>query len=309
MSRSSAFRFLPCRTSSLILHPSPFGRPGESLTIRLMPNYDRLSILVSLVVLGLALTFLIRLPVRVVQADLFGSPVTITLTTRLIMGLLLSALTATGVEYIMRAHPDFGQEEVSIYSFLFWILPTLVTLAAAYGTPLLVGNIYVWLGGLALSAIVLSIVIMAEYRTINPRDSLYTSARLLLNIVAYLGALVLFTAIYGAKLRSVLSASSVAIVGAVLALSLLRAERNATARTFSYAAICGLVLGEATWALNYWGVGGLAGGGLLTLIFYFFTGLSQQRLLNRFSRPVMIEFSVVGVMGLLLLATQGALSW
>jgi hypothetical protein len=276
-----------------------------------MRNYDRLSILVSIVVLGLALTFLIRLPVRVVQADLFGSPVTIPITSRLIMGLLLSGLTATGVEYIMRAHPDFGQEDVTLYSFLFWILPTLVTLAAAWFTPLPLqaGNILAWLAGLAISAIVLSAVIVAEYRTVSQRDSAYTPARLLLNIVAYLGALVLFTAIYGAKLRSVLSASSVAVVGAILALSLLRAERQATFRTFGYAAICGLVLGEATWALNYWGVGGLAGGGLLTLIFYFFTGLSQQRLLGRFSRPVMIEFSVVGAVGLLLLATQGALSW
>lgn len=275
-----------------------------------MENYDRLSILVSLVLLGLALTLIVQLPTRLVEASLFGTPVTLPLSPRLIMALLLSALTAVGVEYIMRAHPDFGHTGDMRYSFLFWILPTLVTLAATWFTPpLLFLNIFIWLGGLTLTAVALSAVIMAEYRTINPGDRIYTAARLLLNIISYLGALVLFTAIYGSKLRSALSASSVMVLATILALALLRAERSATGRTWTYAIICGLVLGEATWALNYWGVGGLAGGGLLVLIFYFFTGLSQQRLLNRFSRPVLIEFSIVGVLGLFLLAWQGALSW
>ena len=58
-----------------------------------------------------------------------------------------------------------------------------------------------------------------------------------------------------------------------------------------------------------WGVTGLAGGGLLTLLFYFFTGLSQQRLLGRFSRATLIEFGIVGIAALLVLASQGALSW
>ncbi len=275
-----------------------------------MQNYDRLSIVVSLVLLGLALTLLVRLPMRLVQMELFGSPVAIALSTRTVMGLMLSVLTAVGVEYVMRAHPDFGAAHGTSFSFPFWILPTLVTLAATQLTPVLLGiNLVAWGLGLAVSAIALSAVIVAEFRTISRNDALFTSARLFLNVVTYLSGLVLFSLIYGAKLRSALSASSVAFLAAILALSLLRGEREATRQSWSYAAICGLVLGEATWALNYWGVNGPAGGALLVLIFYFFTGLSQQRLLNRFGPPVLVEFSIVGAIGLFLLATQGALSW
>ena len=274
-----------------------------------MENYDRLSILVSLVLLGVVLTFIIRLPTRVIEAMVFGSPVTITISTRVMMVMLLSALTAIGTEYIMRAHPDFEQGGGTGYSFLFCILPTFVTLIAAWFTPLLVTNLFVWIAGLALTAIMLSSVIVAEYRTINHKDSAYTSARLFLNFVTYIGGLILFTAIYGAKLRSVLSASAVLFVATLLSLALLRAERDTTALTWSYAAICGLILGEATWALNYWGVGGLAGGGLLLLLFYFLAGISQHHLLNRFNRFVLIEFTLVGAIGILVLATQGALSW
>lgn len=274
-----------------------------------MENYDRLSILVSLVLLGLVLTFIIRLPTRVVEAMVLGSPVTVTISTRVIMVLLLSALTAVGTEYIMREHPDFDQDRVTGYSFLFWILPTFVTLVAASFTPLLVPNLLIWLAGLALTAIVLSAVLVAEYRTINNQDSAYTTARLFLNLVTYISGFILFTAIYGAKLRSVLSASAILIVSTLLSLALLRAERETTPLTWIYAAICGVILGEATWALNYWGVGGLAGGGLLVLMFYFLAGVTQHHLLNRFNRFVLVEFTLVGVIGVFVLATQGALSW
>jgi hypothetical protein len=275
-----------------------------------MNNYDRLSIVVSMVLLGLILMLLIQLPTRIVQMELLGTPVQIVLSGRVVMALLLSVLTAVGVEYIMRAHPEFGPDGFTSYSFPFWILPTLVTLAAARLTPVLLPyGMSLWVGGLALTAIALSAVIVSEYRTIVAGDPLYTPARLFLNIIAYLGALVLFALVYGAKLRSAISASSVAFLAALLALSLLRAGRADTPRTWTYAALCGLLLGEATWALNYWGVGGLAGGSMLLLIFYFSTGLAQQRLLNRLGAPVLVEFTLVGATGLYLLATQGALSW
>lgn len=276
-----------------------------------MPNYDRLSIVVSLVLLGLALTLVIALPTRYIDADLLGSPVRIELGTRLVMSLLLGALTAVGVEYIMRAHPKFGTGGLGGYSFLFWILPTLATLAATWFTPVQYqqSGLLVWLVALGVSALVVAGLILAEYRTIDPEDPAYTISRLSLNLFTYLSALFLFTAIYEAKLRSLLSATLVALFAGVLALALLRAERSATYRTWSLAAVCGLVLGEATWALNYWGVKGLAGGGLLLLAFYFFGGLAQQRVLNRFNRLVLLEFAVVGGIGLAVLANTGALSW
>lgn len=275
-----------------------------------MPNYDRLSIVVSLVLLGLALSIVINLPTRYIDADVLGSPVRIELGTRLVMSLLLGALTAVGVEYIMRAHPQFKQGGLGGYSFLFWILPTLATLAATWFTPsLFQDGLLVWFVGLGVAALVLAGIILAEYLTIDPNNPAHTISRLLLNLVTYLSALVLFTAVYEAKLRSLLSASLVALFAGILALALLRGDRSTTYRTWSLAAICGLVLGEATWVLNYWGVTGLAGGGLLLLIFYVFGGLSQQRILNRFNRAVLLEFAVVGGIGLVVLANTGALSW
>lgn len=274
-----------------------------------MQNYDRLSILVSLVLLGLALMLIVGLPLRVIEAELLGSPIAIPVGGRLVMTLLLCALTAVGTEYIMRAHPSFEQDASAGTTFLYWILPTLITLAAAWFTPLLTTNLTLWIVGLGVTAIALSSVLVAEYRTIDPEDEYYTPARLYLNLVTYLAALFLFSALYNAKLRSALSASSMVVLALILSLALLRAGQGDLRRIWIFALISGVVLGEATWALNYWGVTGLTGGVLLMLIFYFYSGLAQQRLLDRFNRSVFIEFGVVGLAGVLLLASQGALGW
>lgn len=291
--------------------PPRFGRVCESLYNRAMPNYDRLSILVSLVVLGLALNLVIRLPFRVIESEFLGSPVTLVLSTQTLLALLLTILTAIGTEYILRAHPTFSTDTPTlVYSFPLWILPALVSLAGALYTPqLLQGGMGPWLLALGGIAAALSVVIVAQYRTISEDDTLYTPARLFLNIVTYLATLVLFTALYGAKLRSALSASVMIALATILALTLLRGDRSEANATWLYAFICGMILGEATWALNYWGVTGLAGGALLLLVFYFITGLAQQRLLNRFNRASLIEFGIVGLIGLVVLAARGALSW
>ncbi|MCZ7567876.1 MAG: hypothetical protein M5U01_04650 [Ardenticatenaceae bacterium] len=272
-----------------------------------MRNYERLSILVSLVVLGLAFSLIVALPTRIFQGSFLGSPVAIVINGQLFMAGLLTALTAIGTDYALREHP--GYEATAGYAFLFWIIPCMVTLAAALSLQWLVSDLRLWAAGLILTGAALSLVIVAEYRTIDPKDPAYTPARLGLNLVVYLSALVLFAGIYSAKLRSLLSATAMVVLAGLLALALLRAERRMTLHTWLYAAICALILGEATWALNYWGVSALAGGSLLLLAFYFFTGLAQQQLLGRFSRAILLEFLFVVGFGLGVLISQTSLRW
>lgn len=272
-----------------------------------MRNYERLSILVSLVLVGLAFSLIVTLPTRIIQGSFLGSPVSIAIDGQLFMAGLLTALTAIGTDYTLRDHPRY--EATAGYAFLFWIIPCIVTLAAALFLPRLAPELTLWAVGLGLTGAVLSLVIVAEYRTIDPKDRAYTPARLGLNLVVYLAALVLFTGIYSAKLRSLLSATTMVVLAGLLALALLRAERRTTLNTWLYAGICALILGEATWALNYWGVSALAGGALLLLAFYFFAGLAQQQLLGRFNRVILLEFLFVVGFGFGLLISQTSLRW
>jgi hypothetical protein len=73
----------------------------------------------------------------------------------------------------------------------------------------------------------------------------------------------------------------------------------------NYSLIIGLVLGQVTWALNYWLLPGLTGGLLLLLIFYLLVGVAQQGLQDRLNRRVLLEFAIFGVVALLLIGVVG----
>jgi len=155
-----------------------------------------------------------------------------------------------------------------------------------------------WLGSLALTALLLLLTAMAQYHTIDLTDPHYRPARLALNIFVYLIALSLFTLIYSSKARSLLSATTTAAVGSLLALELLRGVHQNLRLTGLYVLITGLALGEVTWALNYWTVNRLTGGLLLLLVFYMVTGLSREGLLQSLNRRVLVEFALVALVGL-----------
>ena len=105
-------------------------------------------------------------------------------------------------------------------------------------------------------------------------------------------ALAYYELLFEARLRSILSATGVLLVSAALSLELLRHPQKVW-RTWLYAGILGLLMGELTWALNYTSVSAQVGAGLLLLVYYAFSGLVQQHLWGHLSRRVVVEFAVV----------------
>jgi hypothetical protein len=260
------------------------------------PCYERGSVFVSLIVLGLAFLPEMELPTRTFSFRVLGSLASIRLSAKWLMVALLASLACTGTDSLVRSHPLVRRGE-SRYTFTFWALPGLSVAAATLLLPLAPNKPY-WLGGLALTALLLLLIAVAQYYTVEPTDPAYRLARLALNILVYLVALGLFTLIYGNKVRSLLSATSTAAVGSLLALELLRGVHPNLRLTGLYALITGLALGEVTWALNYWTVGRLTGGLLLLLIFYLVTGFSREGLLQRLNQRALVEFALVALAGL-----------
>lgn len=265
-----------------------------------MPNYDRLSVVVSLILLCLALSLIIELPMRTFSFVVLGSPLTIRFSQNWPVAALLASMACIGTDSIVRLHPlSRGRKELPC-TFVFWILPGLATLLATLLLPRAPNRIYT-LGSLAMMGILLPLIITAEYHTVDPAAPGYRAARLGLNVVAYLVALVLFVLVYGSRARSLLSATATLAGGGLLALDLLHGARQSLRRTSLYALIVGLVMGEIVWALNYSKVNSLTAGILLLLIFYLITGLSRQGLLGLLSRRILIEFALVALVGLVLL--------
>jgi hypothetical protein len=264
---------------------------------------DRASVVATLVVLGLILAAFLQFPTWTYDLTVLGSPLTISFTQTALMAILLVGITCTGTDAIVRSHPTAQRIEAR-YSFVTWALPALTVLLAAVLLPRAPTLLY-QLAGLVLTGLILVIVISAEYYTVDPADSHYLLARLSLNAWAYLLALVVFVLIYSAKARSLISATGVAIVSALLALEFLRSAGRGFGRTALYAAIAGLCTGEIIWAMNYWRISGVTGGLILLLGFYVATGLANQQLQGRLTRRVLIEYAAVALIGLVVLLRLG----
>ncbi len=264
-----------------------------------MPNYDKLSAVVSVILLCLALSLMVVWPTETFSFVVLGSPLTIRFSQEWLAAALLASLSMFGTASIMRLHP-LSQGGTLPRTFVSWILPGLATMLAAVLLPRAPGRIYA-LGGLAVMGILLPLIITAEYRTVDPAASGYKAIRLGLNFVAYLVALVLFVLIRQSKAPRLLIAMAALAGSSLLALNLLQDTQQSLRRTGLYALIVGLVIGEIVWALSYLKLNSLTAGILLLLIFYLITGLARQGLLKLLNRRILIEFALVALIGLALL--------
>ncbi len=253
---------------------------------------EQLSLLVGMNVLGLTLSLLLALPERVYEFAFLGSQASIVVSGPLLFAVLLCVMTAAGVESIMRAHPRVHLSETQ-YTAILWILPCILVAGTALILPQLSDARLFAFVTIIGSGILLALVVLGEYLTVDLKDAAYAFARLGLNLAVYLAALALFLTIYALKLRSILSAPLIGIAAGLLSLELLRASEADVRRTWLYAATIGLALGEALWALNYWNVSALLGGVTLLLIFYLLTGFAQQYLFGRLNWRTVVEFTVV----------------
>lgn len=261
---------------------------------------DRVIILVSLILMGAILASLTRFPTFTREVTVLGSALGLALDGRWLLAVLLVFLTAAGVDGLVRT--EAGRQRADVrFTATFWILPCLITLAIAVTIPRQFNAPGGWLISLVLLGALLTVVILAEYRTIRLTTPQYRLARLALNVATYCAAFALYGTIYGLQLRTLLSAPLTMLVTFPLALELLRSTEEQLERTWLYAAVITLVVGELTWAINAWGLRALSGGALLLLAFYSFAGLAQQHLAERLNRRVAAEFAVTALIGLVLI--------
>jgi len=265
-----------------------------------MPVYERISGVVSLTLLGLVAYFLIQLPSRAINLMFWGSPLTLVVSQWWLLALLLGGLAATGARAVVYAHPDLPRR-TSAYTLTFWILPGLLVILATLWLSLVASTLGWWLAEIAVTGVLLWFVVLAEYHTIEPRDPQYELARLWLNLMAYGVAFGFFVFIYQTRARSILTATEITLISGLLSGSLLRSGPAQTGRTWLFAGIVALVMGQSMWALNLWRVPPLTAGLWLLLVFYAFTGLPQQHLLGRLTRRALIEFAVIATVGLVVI--------
>jgi hypothetical protein len=265
---------------------------------------DRLSVLIAMLLLSSLLFRFIELPEQVLEQRPLGSPLEIHITGTWLLVTLMVGLVCTGTNLILHDHPHIG-EHPGRPIYISWILPGVTTgfsaylLARASSWP-------IWIGGLILSGLIIGLVVSAEYTAVCPDARGYPIARLALNVLAYLMAFILFAIIYHSRTRSLVTATLTTLTAVLLAFDLLSVADVQFRRVVLFAGIVGLIIGQSTWALNYWQINAWAGGLLLLLIFYIAVNLAHQHLLDHLNPSVLIEFSIVTVIVLTLVLLRAS---
>jgi hypothetical protein len=131
--------------------------------------------------------------------------------------------------------------------------------------------------------LLLWLTLVAEYQQVSAETTRSRWPYVWQQIIGYAIALLFFIIIYRTRSRSALSGTGILLISGMVAVALLRHRPELIAKTWLFAAIISLSMGQITWALNYWRVGALTAGLLLLLIFYVLVGLAQQQLLGKLS--------------------------
>lgn len=274
-------------------------RPVDDVDYR-----DRISVATWMVVLGLGLSLVVQLPTAQVSLLAFGSPMAIPFTGTMLAALFLAVVAGVGAESVLSVHPSVVARTVRRMIWPFWSLPMALSMIAAVLLPLAPSAFFQVLG-LLLCGLLLAAAYTGLYATMEPGKPGFRRARLWLDAMAYGSALILFLFVYQTRTRSLLSGTLVALTALLLAVEILRTATDRTGTAVTYGGIIGMILGQVTWALNYWVLPGLTGGLLLLLIFYLMVGIAQQGLQERLTRRVLLEFVIFSVVALLLIALVG----
>lgn len=264
---------------------------------------DRLSVLLAMLILGNTVFQFVELPGHVYRFQALGSPLEIHASGTLLLVTLMIGLASTGTSLILHDHPlllEHPHRTVTIS----WILPGVMAGLSAYLLSL-APTPPIWLGGLIVFGVSIGLTISAEHAAIHPDAPNYGVARLVLNVLAYLMGFALFVIIYQTRTRSLVTGTLTLFIAALLAVDLLSVANVRIRRVLPFAGIVGLIIGESTWALNYWQVSAWVAGLLLLLIFYVSVNVAHQHLLERLSLSTLVELTAVTVTVLLVIMIKG----
>jgi hypothetical protein len=205
----------------------------------------------------------------------------------LLVGVLAARFAAVAPREGSGPSPQLASPAVSTLP----ILPAIAT----FGAVLLV-SIYHTTAMIAIAPAVLAptllVALIARYHLEDDLGRLRRAARTVHILLTHGVAFLALAAIYINKVRSLLSASVVALVVVLLLVQIADGERFPTERRLIYGLVGGLVLGEITWALNYWPLTGWTGGAVLLIAFYLVAGLLLAQVREGVRRRDLLEYGL-----------------
>jgi hypothetical protein len=257
---------------------------------RHLPDANRLSVLVAAILLAFALAQVVETQRYSLSFDVLGVALSLPLNLTIAATLLAAGLTAAGMDWLLRGHPHFGQEN----TFQHWLLPALT--AFVIGLPLYnpqAGSS--WWVSFVMGGVLLLLVFISEYIVLDPSDVRYPAASAGLIALSFALFLILISGLSYAAARLVLVILVVFPASALVALRALHL-RLAGRWEFAWAGGIGLVCTQFAAALHYWPLEPIQYGLLLLGPLYALTGLAINLGEDMSTRRAGIEAGIVLVL-------------
>ena len=175
------------------------------------------------------------------------------------------------------------------------ILPNLLIVGTALFLRLVASGGGVAIG-LAFFGVLLVLVIWAEqHYWLDAIDHQWSTLALI--VISYVVVFALYAAIYQLKVRTLFNAPAIVTITFLITVRLIRLHDDLLpySRLAPYAAFAALVVGEVTWALNYWPLNGLLGGAFLLTMLYFVVQVLVQHLAGRLTPRTLVEHGAISL--------------
>ena len=161
------------------------------------PDTNRISVLIATVLLAFALTRLLSTSVYTFGFEIFGRIFRLEFDLRVVIVVLATGLTASGMDWLLRGHPVLAEKRTAAHSFV----PMLTVLVLGVPLYLLPSETLLWWAGFSVGGFLLVLVFWAEYVVVSPGDTSYPTAMVILTVVSFTFFLVLVLALRYANIR------------------------------------------------------------------------------------------------------------
>lgn len=237
---------------------------------RYLPDPNRVGVLAAAVLLTYALTRLVNAPALTVAIQLPGFYFAYPLTLGTAMTLMAAGLTASGMDWLLRSHPDFQARNTLEH----WLLPSLTAFIIGVLLDTLPSG-PVWWAGFAIGGGLLIVVFLAEYVAVDAGAPLYALASAGLTALSYTLFLLFVIALRIGGVRLFLGVPAVFLAAALVTLRTLHL-RLAGRWEFPWALGVGLVTAQLAAGLHYWPLTALQLGLILLGPLYSLTALAYS---------------------------------
>jgi hypothetical protein len=219
-----------------------------------LPDKEKLSILAATILLAYSLTRFLNIPEHSIILQILGLYITFSLNVRTLIIILVVGITASGTQWLLQSHPAAQNQK----TYHHWFVPAFT--AWVVGFPIIhLPFGLTWLASFFVGGIVVILVLIAEYITVDPEDSRQPIAALGLTAVSFAIYLTFTIALHYSGFRLIL------VLPAMILASLLVSLRTFQLRfygiwAFLEAGTIALVSAQIAGALHYWPVSSIAFG-------------------------------------------------